>query len=71
MGTVQIQFKTIEQLKALIMLLRKLKIEFQIVDSSEFVDEVADINLNDAYQASIPVLADDWDDSENDHWDSL
>ena len=68
MSTLQIKFETVEQWRTVLALLRKLKIEFHIVESTEFVDEEADSDLHDAYRASIPVLADDWDDPANDHW---
>ncbi len=71
MGILQIRLETIEQMQEVLELLKKLHVEYQVLDSDELVDELPDSHLNDAYAASLPVLADDWDNPINDHWDQL
>lgn len=68
MGILQIRLETVEQMQEVLELLKKLHVEYQVLDSDELVD---DSHLNDDYAASLPVLADDWDDPINDHWDQL
>lgn len=71
MGILQIKFETAEQWQEVLALLKKLRLEYHVLRSDEIVDELPDSDQHDAYRASIPVLADDWDDPANDHWDNL
>lgn len=73
MGILQIKFETAEQWQEVLALLKKLHLEFHVLQSEEIeiVDELPDSDQYDAYRASIPALVDDWDDPVNDHWDNL
>jgi hypothetical protein len=71
MGTLEIKFKNIEQYNQLLAFFKKSKIEFKVTESDDFSAEtLADSDVHDSYKASMKVLADDWNDPENDHWDN-
>ena len=70
--TIHINFDNADQAGKLLQFLKKLKVNYKITDSDDFSAElVADADIHDAYKASMKVLADDWDDPENDFWDTI
>lgn len=72
MTTVQINFKNAEQADKLLIFLKKLRVKFNITESEDYTAEIiADEDEHDAYKASMKVLSNDWDDPENDFWDTL
>ena len=71
MSTLQIRFENPEQWQAVLEFLRKMKLEFRVLESDEtWADKEADADPHDAYKASILALSKEWNHSENDHWDN-
>jgi ATP-dependent RNA circularization protein (DNA/RNA ligase family) len=72
MSTIEIKFNNSAQLDKLLTFLKKLKVEFKLVESDIFsAEKIADSDVHDSYKASLKVLADDWNDPQNDHWDNI
>jgi hypothetical protein len=61
MNKIQVTITDSEQLGKLLKFLKKLKIEFKFIES----------DVHDNYKASIKALSDDWNHSQNDHWDNI
>ncbi len=70
MGTLHINVQNPEQWKALLDFLRKMKMDFRVVEGNEaWADLDADTDPHDAYKASQLALEEEWNRPENDHWD--
>jgi hypothetical protein len=70
MGTLQINVQNPEQWKALLDFLRKMKLDFRVLEGNEtWADQDADADPHDSYKASKMALEEDWNHPNNDHWD--
>jgi hypothetical protein len=61
MNKIQVTITDSKQLDKLLTFLKKLKVEFKLVES----------DVHDSYKTSLKALADDWNDPQNDHWDNI
>jgi hypothetical protein len=72
MSTIQIQLESGEQMQKLFDFLRQMRLDFKVIPDEIFsAISLADSDMHDNYKASMLVLADDWDNPENDVWDTI
>jgi hypothetical protein len=61
MNKIQVTITDSKQLDKLLTFLKKLKIEFELTEP----------DVHYSYKTSLKALADDWNHSQNDHWDNI